>query len=699
MMQNLKANFQLRIMEEHPMMKIFLFLILAIPAAAQTYVQTAPTTSQSVVQPSGTNMGVNILQHVYYAAQYCSVPGTLDQTCLSNAITAAGNNSKIILSPGTYNFSSKLTVSNLTNVEIVGSGDNTIIKSNGTAFECDSCTGGGISSINFSSSVTPTVISCTLNLSARNMSCPGLPTTPSTEIITLDPWQQGVGHIPTGTDVQLLGSSSLLSATQTSENFDSGVFYYKPTNVKLERLTGTYNHIVLMDSVGSVVTNNKILGGNGAADTNRSTTPGNRCGGICLWFSTNQAPGWFSNIDNTISNNVVTYPASEGIALNNAISTIVSNNQVSYGGESGILTGQGLSSTIATPTGTVTAGSTTVSGLSSTASLVAGQVIVGLFIPQGTTIVSVGSGSIVISNAATTTNTELLSVYSYPGISYFAAQSTIIGNVINNMDFDGIDVSSDYPHSNRVSVYLTLTGNTSCNNFGTGIFGDGQYATVSGNTVCNNESYGIALDNANSTITGNTAVDNNHQKNSANAQIAVGGITTTGLVVTGGNTVVGNHANTSSGSGINGYGTYTTNLSGATNVVDNNYTIGGLADSNSGYITNAIYPGILVSGASTDSRVQTILSQSVGSYTPILQAHDALIFTDINSGLTTGGLVLAAHSSNATGIRIDGANNVLELWGGTIKSNGNPGITHTISLPCGSATYTNGLLTSVTGTC
>jgi hypothetical protein len=549
------------------MMRICLFLMMAIHAAAA---QTS--------------------QKTYFADQYCAVKGKLDETCLAKAIAAAGDNSQVVIPPGTYNFSSKVTVSNLTNVEIVGSGDSSIIKSNGTAFECDNCTGGGISNINFTSSISPTIISCKFDVAKRSMSCAGLPTSDPDKVITLNPWNQSFGHIPTSSDNQLLGSKTLLSPAQTSENFDSGVFYYKPTNVTIKRLSGTFNHIVLMDSIGAIVTDNRIMGGNGAADTKKSMTKGDRCGAICLWFSANQPPGWFSNSRNIISNNVVTFPASEGIAVNNAINTVVSNNQVAYGGESGIVTGQGLSGTVATPTGTLAAGSTTVSGLSNTAGLAAGQPVVSLDLPQGTKIVSVGSNSMVLSHAPSTNSTEPLNVYHPGAMSYFSKQTTITGNIVHHMDFDGIDAGSDYPHTNRVSVYLTVAGNISCNNFGTGIFGDGQYATITGNTVCNNESYGIALDNANSTITGNTAVDNNRQKADGNAQIKIGGIATSGLVATGGNTIVGNHANTSERSSINGFGMSTTNQNGASNVLSNNYTTGGLVDSHAGYITGSANP-------------------------------------------------------------------------------------------------------------
>lgn len=693
------------------MTKPLLFVIATILTFPQTfYAQAAPETFSSAVQSAGTISRANNSQRVYFADQYCKVAGTLDETCLSNAIAAGGDNSTIVIPPGIYYFSSRVIAKSLTNVEIVGSGDSSVIKSNGTAFECDNCTGGGIANVNFTSSITPVVITCSLDPASRQMSCPGLPTRDPSEVITLDPWQQRTGHIPTETDNCLFPeyhrackppphSTPLLSSTQTSENFDSGVFYYKPSSVRIQQITGSYNHIVLMDAINTTVENNSISGGNGAADTSRSETPSHRCGGICLWFSSNQAPGWFSNVNNSITNNTVNFPASEGIAIYNASGTIIANNQVHYGGESGILIGQGLTSATVKPMASVTSGSSTVTGISSTSRLALGQRVVGPYIPRDTTIESVGSTSFVMSNAATASSTEELNIYNPSSISYFAARTTITGNNVSNMDFDGIDASTDAPHSNRVSAYLTASGNVSCYNFGTGIYGDGLYATVTGNIACNNESFGMLFDNANSSITGNIAIDNNLQKNKEAAQIAIG---YSPLTVNGGNTVVGNHAFISSGSGINGTGILTNNQGGSVNVLDGNYTLGGLPDSNTGYVTSAITtnsPAATISGAAIDSRVQTVVGLPAGSYSPILHTHDALIFSDINGTIDTGAIVVAAHSAEPTGVRIDGAQNILELWGKTIKANGQSGKTRVISLPCGTAIFTDGLLTGTTGSC
>jgi hypothetical protein len=60
--------------------------IAAAQAIAQNAVLTNPTGAQIVVQPPGTFLGVNSLNSIYYASQWCTTPGTLDETCVNNAI-------------------------------------------------------------------------------------------------------------------------------------------------------------------------------------------------------------------------------------------------------------------------------------------------------------------------------------------------------------------------------------------------------------------------------------------------------------------------------------------------------------------------------------------------------------------------------------------------------------------------------------
>jgi hypothetical protein len=47
-----------------------------------------PNAVQTVAQPAGTSFNVNILNGDYQADQFCSTPGTLDDTCIQNAINA-----------------------------------------------------------------------------------------------------------------------------------------------------------------------------------------------------------------------------------------------------------------------------------------------------------------------------------------------------------------------------------------------------------------------------------------------------------------------------------------------------------------------------------------------------------------------------------------------------------------------------------
>ena len=60
--------------------------LTAAVATAQTAVLTNPAGAQTVTQPAGTILGVNNLNNVHYASQWCRTPGTLDETCVNNAI-------------------------------------------------------------------------------------------------------------------------------------------------------------------------------------------------------------------------------------------------------------------------------------------------------------------------------------------------------------------------------------------------------------------------------------------------------------------------------------------------------------------------------------------------------------------------------------------------------------------------------------
>ena len=101
---------------------------------SQSYVSLAPSATQTVTQPvSGSlrsTLGVNSLNNIYYVNQWCSTPGTLDDTCFSNAITdisshaltgTAGRSMQVlVVSPGVYKFNNTVTVPLGMDIDIKG---------------------------------------------------------------------------------------------------------------------------------------------------------------------------------------------------------------------------------------------------------------------------------------------------------------------------------------------------------------------------------------------------------------------------------------------------------------------------------------------------------------------------------------------------------------------------------------------------
>lgn len=301
-------------------------------------VRTNPSSgSQAVSQTAGTSLNVNIFEKTYYADQFCTTPGTFDQSCLTNSIAAAGNNSRIILSPRTYTFASRVLASNLINVNIEGYG--AVIQNDGGAFRCTGCTGGSFKGISFLPVTVPTLISCTLNQSALSMSCPSLPT--GIAAIVLDPWGVGTGHMPTSDDAAILPGGALTTAQQ-HQTWDTGVSYVNSSGTVVSDLSGSFTHIVLVDSSNFIVRNNAINGGNGNGELLNLGigTGGDRCGAICLWSASTTA-GAYTNLHNKLIDNTIQFAASRSIAIIHSDDTLVEGNQMLYPGEGGVITGEG----------------------------------------------------------------------------------------------------------------------------------------------------------------------------------------------------------------------------------------------------------------------------------------------------------------------------------------------------------------------
>lgn len=98
--------------------------LFAHQSAAQTIVGN-PAGNQTITQPPGTTLSINTLRvkdlsGVYYADKYCAVAGTLDDTCIRNALAAIPANSTLFIPPGQYNINSKILITKT--VALVGAG-------------------------------------------------------------------------------------------------------------------------------------------------------------------------------------------------------------------------------------------------------------------------------------------------------------------------------------------------------------------------------------------------------------------------------------------------------------------------------------------------------------------------------------------------------------------------------------------------
>ncbi|QEE27679.1 right-handed parallel beta-helix repeat-containing protein [Terriglobus albidus] len=269
------------------------------------------------------------VNHVYYANQYCTSPNVYDQSCIANAISAAGNNSHIILGPFTYNLSSEITVSNLSNVILEGAG--AILKKDGEAFRCNSCTGVKMSGINFQTVTVPTVVTPS-----------ALPTASPNTVVVIDRWNTGNGYIPNdANDGDLIpiprpdhpddipgGTcvSHCLSKFQAQVRFDTGVFFNGGSGLDISGLSGRWFYIGLYDISNSIVHDNQVMGGK------------NFEGGIFCWKSVSSADKGCRY--NLFTENIVSYTSFSGIAVGGGDHNIISNNSVRHGGESGIKVGQ-----------------------------------------------------------------------------------------------------------------------------------------------------------------------------------------------------------------------------------------------------------------------------------------------------------------------------------------------------------------------
>jgi hypothetical protein len=106
------------------------------PTGTAGGVAFSPVASQLINQPAGTTVGVNSLNGVHYVSQWCTTPGTLDDTCFSKAIAdivangPTGSSGRrmgsLEVSPGVYTFNSTVTVPLGINISIQGAAQDSL---------------------------------------------------------------------------------------------------------------------------------------------------------------------------------------------------------------------------------------------------------------------------------------------------------------------------------------------------------------------------------------------------------------------------------------------------------------------------------------------------------------------------------------------------------------------------------------------
>lgn len=270
-----------------------------------------------------TNFRIKPLNKVVYTDDYCATAGTYDGSCITNAVAAVGNNSKVILSPHAYNLAATLTFAGLQDVEIAGSGPGTVLKRDGQTFSCTSCIGVSLHDLAIQTATVPTVVTPEM-----------LPTASGSTPILIDRWRTGKGYLPTINDQDIVPAGSggacrskCISATQLNQSWYGAIVFTNtgsaaPSRLHLYNLSGANYDIMLFDVSYSLIDHNTVLGGKDF-------------GGIGCWRN-----GSGCRYDE-FSNNEVLYNGFNGIIVGGGDHLTITNNVLKYNGESGVKTYQG----------------------------------------------------------------------------------------------------------------------------------------------------------------------------------------------------------------------------------------------------------------------------------------------------------------------------------------------------------------------
>jgi hypothetical protein len=99
---------------------------------------------------------------------------------------------------------------------------------------------------------------------------------------------------------------------------------------------------------------------------------------------------------------------------------------------------------------------------------------------------------------------------------------TLSNNVVEHNWYDGLDLSSTYPHTGTFGAYSFAIGNRSAHNRMTGLYIDGRYWELANNQFTSNGLAGMAMDLSDSSIIRNEATDNNQRNVDGQHQVILG---------------------------------------------------------------------------------------------------------------------------------------------------------------------------------
>ena len=355
-----------------------------------------------------------------------------------------------------------------------------------------------------------------------------------------------------------------------------------------------------------------------------------------------------------------------------ALDYIVSNNYfLNNQAVCGIAVGPGPNNVPAPPNARYATSQMTITGNTFTCSDISGN--------SYAVAISLGTGFTISGNVATMT--PQAGSQTSPTISLEAvSDATVTGNQINGAKYDGIDIIAQ---GQETTQNVTVTGNVIRNPSQSCIYLLSS-AGASAPTYLQNVS-----------VTGNSCVDPGATAGITIAQASHVSPSETGNynnVQVEGNGILddrGGSATMTYGIAYNGFPTVSVAGNNVSGAVTASYSTpnNGAVSTYTNYLQSAdrMQAGLITTSAGPS--VTNLFSYgnpfAVGGFSPITQAGDVGEFFDVNNGLGTGGLTLAAHAATSIGVRIDGSAGTMDYWATTHTFHGDTSTTGNVTAGSG----------------